>query len=184
MNHLPKTIWTVGHSTLTNEAFISILRAHKIESLADVRLLPGSRRYPHFNGEALAEALSKMDITYTHLPELGGRRKPRPDSPNVAWRNESFRGYADHMETDEFRRGMEKLHEMWKRRRTVIMCAEAVWWKCHRGLIADLLKVEGVEVLHILSEDKVEPHPFTPAARVVAGKLSYHDENAELPLAH
>jgi uncharacterized protein (DUF488 family) len=179
----PQTIWTVGHSTLTLKAFIAILREHKIEALADVRLLPGSKRYPHFNGETLADELGKAGITYVHLTELGGRRRPRADSPNVAWRNENFRGYADHMETDEFRRGLDKLRQIAMQRRTAMMCAEAVWWKCHRSLVADLLKVQGVEVLHILGESKVEPHPFTSAARVVGGKLSYRGEHAELPLA-
>lgn len=183
----PQSVWTVGHSTHSLEAFIGILRAHKIEALADVRLLPGSRRYPHFNREALTTSLQKCGVEYIHFPELGGRRKPRPDSPNSAWRNEAFRGYADHMETPEFLRGIDGLQSLARGKHTAIMCAEVVWWQCHRALISDWLKAHGVEVLHILSENKVEPHPYTSAARIIDGQLSYpaaHEDatHAELPL--
>jgi uncharacterized protein (DUF488 family) len=141
--------------------------------LVDVRTYPGSRRYPQFNKGELAESLNKIQIEYKHELRLGGRRKPRPDSHNSAWRNEQFRGYADHMETEEFKRGVEELLEVAKEKRVVIMCAEAVWWRCHRSLIADYLKAEGHEVIHILDEKKVEEHPFTSAARVIDGRLSY-----------
>ena len=182
-----RTLWTIGHSTHVLQSFLAILRAHRIEMLADVRLLPGSRRYPHFNREPLALSLQNAGVEYQHLPALGGRRKPRPDSPNTAWRNESFRGYADYMETDEFRRGMEQLQQLAADRRVAIMCAEAVWWQCHRALISDWLKARGVEVLHILSESKVEPHPYTSAAQIIDGQLSYRAPRAdatpaELPL--
>lgn len=187
MSQHPPTLWTIGHSTHTLEAFIGILRAHRIEAVADVRVLPGSRRYPHFNLEALSHSLAGVGIGYQHFPDLGGRRKPRPDSPNTAWRNESFRGYADHLESPAFRQAVEALQTLAHGRRTALMCAEAVWWQCHRAIIADWLKVRGVEVLHILSENKVEPHPYTSAARIIDGQLSYRAPRedatpAELPL--
>jgi uncharacterized protein (DUF488 family) len=183
----PQSVWTIGHSTHSLEAFVGILRAHRIEALADVRLLPGSRRYPHFNREVLAASLRETGIEYVHVAELGGRRKPKANSQNIAWRNESFRGYADHMESAEFLRGIDALQELALGKRTAIMCAEAVWWQCHRALISDWLKAHGVEVLHILSENKVEPHPYTSAAQVIDGRLSYRAPredatHAELPL--
>jgi uncharacterized protein (DUF488 family) len=171
-------IWTIGHSTRTIDAFISLLEEHGIKVLADVRSLPGSRRYPQFNKEMLADSLSKAQISYEHFPELGGRRKPKPDSKNIAWRNKSFRGYADYMETDEFHKGVERLLDLAARAGpTGIMCAEAVWWRCHRALISDYLKARGIEVIHILDTNKTEPHPFTSVARFVNGKLSYAAEN-------
>lgn len=166
-------IWTIGHSTHTIEQFIALLTAHAIGAVADVRLLPGSKRYPQFNAETLAESLRAADIRYEHFRELGGRRKPRPDSRNTAWRNESFRGYADYMETHEFGEAIGKLLDLANATPTAIMCAEAVWWRCHRALISDYLKVRGHEVLHIVSATKTEPHPFTSAARVIDGELSY-----------
>ena len=166
-------IWTVGHSTRSGEEFASILQAHDIEVLVDVRTYPGSRRYPQFNRASLAEHLASLKIQYKHEPRLGGRRRARPDSHNTAWRNEQFRGYADHMETDEFKNGVSELLELAANERVAFMCAEAVWWRCHRSLIADYLKAEGHEVIHILDEKKVEEHPFTSAAMIVDGKLSY-----------
>jgi uncharacterized protein (DUF488 family) len=167
------SIWTVGHSTLTMEQFLGVLSSFQIELLVDVRSFPGSRRYPHFNKENLRVLLGSAGIGYAHMPELGGRRKTRPDSPNVAWRNESFRGYADYMETNAFTEGIDRLLEFARERRTAVMCAEAVWWRCHRSLIADYLKADGVTVIHILSEGKSEEHPYTTAAQIVNGKLSY-----------
>ena len=169
----PVQLWTIGHSTLAAEEFIARLQAFRIEQLVDVRSFPGSRRYPHFNRENLRESLTPAGIEYIHMPQLGGRRKTRPDSQNVAWRNESFRGYADYMETEAFREGIARLLELARERRTTIMCAEAVWWRCHRSLIADYLKALGVTVTHILTEKKSEVHPYTSAARIVNGKLSY-----------
>jgi uncharacterized protein (DUF488 family) len=166
-------IWTVGHSTRSAEEFIEILRARGIEILLDVRTFPGSRRYPQFNREALRESLTKVGIEYRHEPRLGGRRSPRPDSHNTAWRNAQFRGYADHMETDEFKQGVRELLELASNKRVAVMCAEAVWWRCHRSLIADYLKTGGHEVVHILDATKTEEHPFTSAARIVDGELSY-----------
>ena len=167
-------IWTIGHSTRTVDEFISLLKENKIKLLADVRAWPGSKRYPQFNKDTLAESLTAHGISYEHFPELGGKRKSRPDSRNTAWRNASFRGYADYMETEQFRKGIERLLEVAvEAGPTAIMCAEAVWWRCHRSLIADYLKARGVEVLHVLGTNKVEPHPYTSAARIVNGELSY-----------
>jgi uncharacterized protein (DUF488 family) len=167
------TIWTIGHSTRTAEKFSEILLAHEIKVLVDVRSFPGSRRLPQFNKAELAESLSSMGIEYRHEPRLGGRRKPRADSHNTAWKNASFRAYADHMESEEFQRGVEELLEIAASERTTVMCAEAVWWRCHRSLIADYLKAEGHTVLHITDQSRTEEHPFTSAARIVDGKLSY-----------
>lgn len=166
-------IWTVGHSTRSGEEFTQILKAHAIEVLVDVRTYPGSRRYPQFNRDALSESLGGAGIKYKHEPRLGGRRSPRPDSHNTAWRNSQFRGYADHMETEEFKSGVRELIELSSGARVAVMCAEAVWWRCHRSLIADYLKAEGHEVVHIIDEKRTEEHPFTSAARIVDGKLSY-----------
>jgi uncharacterized protein (DUF488 family) len=196
-------IWTIGHSTRAIDEFISLLKGNEIKVLVDVRAWPGSKRYPQFNKDALAESLNAHGIRYEHFPELGGKRKSKPDSRNTAWRNASFRGYADYMETEQFQKGIERLldvaaqgaavrhrtdspwrtwaaaevkHDGWEAVTPcaiAIMCAEAVWWRCHRSLIADYLKARGIEVMHILGANKVEPHPYTPAARIVNGELSY-----------
>src|SRR5579862_3034491 len=167
------TIWTIGHSTRTIEEFISLLREHQIEILADVRHFPGSRRFPHFNKLQLARALSTAGIRYEHLVELGGRRPVKPDSHNLLWRNASFRGYADYMETWPFRDGLDRLLKIARTGRTAIMCSEAVWWRCHRSMIADDLKSKGLQVLHILGGGKLQEHPYTSAARIVRGRLVY-----------
>ena len=167
-------IWTIGHSTRAIDEFISLLKENEIKLLADVRAWPGSKRYPQFNKDALAESLTAHGIRYEHFPELGGKRKSKPHSRNTAWRNASFRGYADYMETEQFQKGIDRLLDVAaKVGPTAIMCAEAVWWCCHRSLIADYLKSRGTEVLHILGANKVDPHPYTPAAQIVNGKLSY-----------
>ena len=171
-------IWTIGHSTRAIDDFISLLKENEINLLADVRAWPGSKRYPQFNKDALAESLNAHGIRYEHFPELGGKRKSKPDSRNTAWRNASFRGYADYMETEQFQKGIERLLEVAAEAGpTAIMCAEAVWWRCHRSLIADYLKGRGVEVLHVLGANKVEPHPYTSASRIVNGELSYRPES-------
>jgi uncharacterized protein (DUF488 family) len=191
-------IWTIGHSTRAIDEFISLLEESEIKLLVDVRAWPGSKRYPQFNKDALAESLNAHRIRYEHFPELGGKRKSKPDSHNTAWRNASFRGYADYMETEQFQKGIERLfdiagqgaapkafgaeekHDGWEALTscaTAIMCAEAVWWRCHRSLIADYLKARGVEVLHILSANKIEAHPYTSAARIVNGELSYEADS-------
>ena len=167
------SIFTIGHSTRSLDELIDMLKSFSIETLVDVRSFPGSRRYPHFNRDALRDSLAAAAIDYVHLPALGGRRKPRPDSLNMTWRNESFRGYADYMETEAFQNGIERLMKLGRARRTAIMCSEAVWWRCHRSLIADYLKGAGVTVTHILSAGKSEEHPYTSAAQIVNGKLSY-----------
>jgi uncharacterized protein (DUF488 family) len=171
-------IWTVGHSTRSLEDFIALLRAHGIEALADVRHYPGSRRLPHFNRDALAASLTEAGLEYRHIVRLGGRRKPAADSPNTAWRSDAFRGYADFMATVEFRAGMGEILELAAAKPTAMMCAEAVWWRCHRSLVSDLLKSEGHEVLHIASPTRAEPHPWTTAARMEAGRLSYSADAA------
>lgn len=168
-----RTIWTIGHSTRTQEAFLSLLEAHGIRLLADVRHYPGSRRFPHFNRERLKPAVEEAGVRYAHLPGLGGRRKARPDSPNTAWRNEAFRGYADYMETPAFREAAERLETLAREAPAAVMCAEAVWWRCHRSMIADWLKSRGWTVLHILDEGRAEEHPYTPPARIVRDRLTY-----------
>ena len=172
--------WTIGHSNHTLDVFLGLLKSHEIRVLADVRRYPGSRRHPHFNSEELAAALAKAAVQYLPFPELGGRRRPMKDSPNSAWENEMFRGYADHMMSTEFRNGMDRLCRLAKNQRTAVMCAEALWWQCHRSLIADYLKAGGAKVWHILSETKVEEHPYTSPARIVDGKLSYAPAAAPL----
>ena len=167
-------IWTVGHSTRKIDDFIALLKENGIKLLADVRLYPGSKRYPQFGREALAKSLNEAGVRYEHFPELGGRRKAKPDSKNIAWRNEMFRGYADYMETEDFKKGIDRLVDLAEKSGpAAIMCAEAVWWRCHRSLISDYLKVRGVEVLHIIDHNKIEPHPYTSAAKIVNGQLSY-----------
>jgi uncharacterized protein (DUF488 family) len=168
-----KRIWTIGHSTRSSEKFIALLTAHAMMLVADVRRFPGSRKHPQFGQAALQAALRSAGLEYVHLPELGGRRQPRADSPNTAWRNEAFRGYADYMQSDDYRSGIERLLRLAGRARTVVMCAEALWWRCHRALIADDLKVLGAQVLHIRGAVEVQEHPYTAAARILNGKLSY-----------
>jgi uncharacterized protein (DUF488 family) len=170
-------IWTIGHSTRPIDVFISLLEENEIKLVADVRSLPGSKRYPQFNREMLAKSLTEHGIRYEHFPELGGRRKAKRESHNTAWRNASFRAYADHMETEEFRTGVERLVDLaTKAGPTAIMCAEAVWWRCHRALISDYLKVLGVEVVHIVDANKRGLHPYTSAASIVGGTLSYESK--------
>ena len=167
-------IWTIGHSTRKIDIFLSLLKENGIKLVADVRMFPGSKRYPQFGREALGKSIGEHGISYEHFPELGGRRKAKPDSHNTAWRNESFRGYADYMETEDFRNGIARLIDLENQSGpTAIMCAEAVWWRCHRSLISDYLKARSVEVAHIIDAKKIEQHPFTSAAQIVNGELSY-----------
>lgn len=167
------TIWTIGHSTRSIEEFIDLLRENQIDILVDVRHFPGSRRFPHFNKPELAKSLNAAGIRYEHLVELGGRRPARKDSRNLLWENAAFRGYADYMETESFREGMDRLLKIASEGRTAIMCSEAVWWRCHRSMISDDLKARGVRVLHILAPGKIQEHPYTSVARLVDGKLTY-----------
>ena len=173
MHEIQPRIWTIGHSTRAIDELIEAMQSFEIQLIADVRSFPGSRRYPQFNKENLRASLSGAGVEYQHFRELGGRRRAKPDSLNLAWRNEAFRGYADFMETVEFREGIARLLDVAGRRCTAIMCAEAVWWRCHRSLISDYLRAQGIEVTHIMGVGKSEPHPFTPVARIVNGKLSY-----------
>src|SRR5438046_6260643 len=171
-------IWSIGHSTREIEVFLSLLEENGIKAVADVRMFPGSKRYPQFAREALAKSLGAAGIRYQHFPELGGKRKANPDSRNTAWRNASFRGYADYMDTEQFRKGVERLLGLLREAGPVaIMCAEVVWWRCHRSLISDYLKVRGIEVMHIFDANRIEPHPYTLAARIVNGELSYRPES-------
>jgi uncharacterized protein (DUF488 family) len=166
-------IWTVGHSTKTADDFHALLLAHDVKTLVDVRSFPGSRRFPHFNKDELSSFLLSKQIDYRHLPALGGRRRGRVDSVNTGLSNPSFRAYADHMETEEFKQGVDELGVLAVQERTAIMCAEALWWRCHRSLIADYFKSRGSVVTHILDVAKTEIHPYTTAAKIVDGKLSY-----------
>ncbi len=166
-------IFTIGHSTRPINEFIEILNSISIAHLIDIRHFPGSRRYPHFNKDSLAESLAKANIKYTHIVELGGRRKPEKNSVNTAWRVEAFKGYADHMATDEFKKGMKLLMDIASKETAAYMCSEAVWWSCHRALVSDYLKWKGWLVRHIMAKGKTEEHPYTKAAKIIEGKLSY-----------
>jgi uncharacterized protein (DUF488 family) len=161
---------------------LALLKGHGIQAVADVRRFPASRRHPHFAGEPLAALLEADGIGYRWHPELGGRRAPRPDSRNTGWRVAAFRGYADYMETAEFGLAFGQLMDAARRHRTAIMCAESLWWQCHRRLIADRLVAEGHEVVHIMSESKAEAHRLIAPAKLVAGRLDYGAEQAPLPL--
>ncbi len=166
-------IFTIGHSTHPIADFIAMLKSFHIQVLADIRSMPGSRKYPWFNQSALDALLKEAGIRYIHMPALGGRRKPRPDSVNTAWRSKSFMGYADYMETTEFKTGIEELERLATNERVAYMCSEAVWWRCHRALVSDYLKVRGWEVLHIMAIDKSIEHPYTSPAHPVQGDLFY-----------
>jgi len=152
---------------------IELLDAHGITRLVDVRRFAGSRAHPQFNPPALERSLARAGISYTPMPALGGRRAPRPDSPHTAWRNAAFRGYADYMDTPGFARAAARLARVARRDRVAIMCAEAVWWRCHRSMIADWFKANGWEVLHIMGMGDAREHPYTPVARVTDGMLQY-----------
>lgn len=168
-----KQIWTIGHSTRSWEEFLELLNSFAIEILIDVRSYPGSRKFPHFNKEILEAALPEHNISYRHFKDLGGRRKSNPDSKNTVWRHPSFRSYADYMETNDFKNAAEKLEGLALKKRVAYMCSEAVWWRCHRSMISDYLKVKNWEVLHIMGKDKATEHPFTAPAKVVDGELEY-----------
>jgi len=166
-------LWTIGHSTRAWDVFVAMLGEASIEVLADVRRFAGSRRHPQFSADAMAQALPRAGIEYLPMPQLGGRRRPHPDSPNTAWRNEGFRGYADYMATADYQAERDALATIATSRRVALMCAEAVWWQCHRGLIADDFKAQGWRVVHLLAPGRSEEHPFTSAARIVDGRLDY-----------
>ena len=171
-----KNIWTIGHSTHPLDEFILMLKSFSIELVADIRSFPGSKRYPHFNKEALIISLPLNGIEYVHLKGLGGRRKTNIDSHNTGWRLDSFRGYADYMETDLFKKAIEELERLGGKKRVAFMCAEAVWWRCHRSLVSDYLKHQGWTVIHIMSIKKGEEHLYTTPAKIVGDQLVYSKE--------
>lgn len=167
------TIWTIGHSTRPSGEFLALLGRHRIEAVADVRRFPGSRRCPQYDRVELQAFLAHHQIGYQWLPVLGGRRRPAPDSANIAWRNASFRGYADYMQTPEFAAGLDQLLVLARRMRTTLMCAESMWWRCHRSMIADALRALGITVVHILDAEHSTVHPWTEPARIANGQLTY-----------
>ena len=166
-------VLTIGHSTRPIEEFIELLRQHGVERLVDIRTIPRSRHNPQFNSEALARSLKGAQIEYAHVKDLGGLRHSRPDSANLGWRNASFRGYADYMQTPEFAEALQRLLQMSGEKRCAVMCAEAVPWRCHRSLLADALAARGIAVEHIMSESRRDAHHLTPFAKVEKGKLTY-----------
>ncbi len=172
-----KRVWTIGHGTRALREFVALLRAHGITQLVDVRTVPRSRHNPQFNRDTLPAALARARIAYAHMPGLGGLRHPRADSINTGWRNASFRGYADHMQTDDFARNLDALIRLARRRRTAIMCAETVPWRCHRSLIADALIVRGIPVEHIMSATHAYAHTLTRWAHVSGTRLTYPPES-------
>jgi len=174
------TIATIGHSTRPIDEFMAILKSHGIVCLADVRTIPKSRHNPQFNSDDLARSLEAAGIFYLHLPGLGGLRKPRKDSKNLGWRNASFRGFADYMEAKECEAALEQLVQLASRQRTTIMCAEALWWRCHRSLISDALLVRGIDVVHLMNRRTSEPHRLTSFARIENGRLSYPAQQSSL----
>jgi uncharacterized protein (DUF488 family) len=169
-------IFTLGHSTLPIERFIALLRTYGIEWLVDIRTVPRSRYNPQFNDSALASSLAAEHIDYAHMPALGGLRHARKDSPNAGWRNLSFRGYADYMQTAAFQDALEALMQMSHQKRVAIMCAETLPWRCHRSLVADALSVRGIPVVEILSEGSYRMHTLTPFAQVDGTRISYPPE--------
>lgn len=168
-------VHTAGHSTLSLEAFVDLLAAHGIRAVADVRRYPASRRHPHFAREAFDAGLAAAGITYLWIPELGGRRPTRPDSPHRAWKVEGFRGYADHLETPEFASGLDRLLALAAAHPTAVVCAEAHHTKCHRRILADALLARGIEVLHTRPNTPPEPHHLPPFARIEGTRLIYDD---------
>lgn len=170
-------IYTIGHSTHSITQFIEMLHSFAIKTLADIRRFPGSNKYPQFNKDNLEEALKQNGICYIHLEDLGGRRKVQANSKNNKWRNDSFRGYADYMETPAFENAVTKLEIIAMKQTTAYMCSEAVWWRCHRSMVSDYLKAKGWKVMHIMAVGKAEEHPYTSPARIVDDRVYYYDED-------
>ena len=169
----PAILWTLGHSTKAWEEFLALLHSAQIQAVADVRRFAASRRHPQFASAHMSSALREAGIEYLPIPELGGRRSPRKDSPNTALRVAGFRGYADYMQTDAYQSASAWLASRARSNRTAVMCAESLWWQCHRGLIADDFKSRGWRVLHLLKPGQPQEHPYTRAARIVDGRLDY-----------
>ena len=176
----PLVVLTIGHSTRPLAAFMALLKAHGVKRLVDIRTVPRSRHNPQFNQECLPDALAAAGIQYQHMPGLGGLRHTRRDSPNTGWRNASFRGFADYMQTPEFEESMEKLVTLAGQQPLALMCAEAVPWRCHRSLIADALTVRGIRVEHVMSATRRNPHALTPWARLEGLQITYPPESLSL----
>lgn len=172
-----KTVWTIGHSTHSLDELVAMLHSFNIQIVVDIRSYPGSRKFPQFNKEALELSLPENNIEYIHLKKLGGRRNVNPESKNTTWRHAAFRGYADYMESESFAEGIKELIVIALEKRTAYMCSEAVWWRCHRSMVSDYLKVHGWDVQHIMGVDKSSEHPYTQPARIVAGELTYLSED-------
>ena len=173
------TIYTIGHSTRTIEEFLEMLNSFNVKVLADIRRLPGSRKHPQFDQDALKKSLEEKGIEYIYIEDLGGRRKVSPDSKNTTWLNKSFQGYADYMETESFENGAAELAKLALERPTAMMCSEAVWWRCHRSMVSDYFKAKGWEVLHMMALGKATEHPYTAPARVLGDKVLYSAENPD-----
>ena len=173
-------IYTIGHSTHSLEEFLAMLQSFDIKILADIRSLPGSRKFPQFNQEDLKISMPASGIAYIHLPNLGGRRKVKKDTKNTRWNNPSFRAYADYMETENFKNAVVTLEELALKQNTAMMCSEAVWWRCHRSMVSDYLKAKGWEVLHIMAIGKFQEHKYTSPAIIIGENVIYSDEKSEL----
>ncbi len=178
---VPQEIWTFGHSTRTPDELIALLRHYRIEVVADVRRFPGSRRLPQFMSATLEATLAEQGIGYEWIEALGGRRRAPSGPSTSAWRNTSFRGYAEHLKSDEFASGLQRLLLLAARKPTAMMCAEVLWWRCHRSMVSDVLKLRGIEVWHIQDEQRLTLHPYTSPARLHDGELTY-DEGVGKPL--
>jgi uncharacterized protein (DUF488 family) len=176
---MPPAVLTIGHSDHPLERFLALLAQHEIEALVDIRRFPGSRKHPHFNRDNLAVALPKAGMEYHWLESLGGRRhKQRDESPNRGLENEGFRNYADYMLTDEFRDGVKKLLEVARRKRTALLCAEGLFWRCHRRLVSDFLVTNGVPVQHVMPAGELRAHKLTTGAVIESGRLTYPGEKS------
>lgn len=171
------TIYTIGHSTRSLTEFLDMLRSFNIKILVDIRSLPGSRKFPQFDKENLIISLDEVGVQYIHSADLGGRRKVKSDSKNTRWNNTSFRAYADYMETQAFEHAVVELEHKALKQPTAYMCSEAVWWRCHRSMVSDYLKVKDWTVLHIMGTGKFKEHRYTAPARIVDGNVLYSDEN-------
>ena len=171
------TIYSIGHSTHSIEEFLNMLRSFDIKIIADIRSMPGSRKFPQFDMEKIKISLNEIGIQYIHMADLGGRRKMKKDSKNNRWNNNSFKGYADYMETKEFENAIVKLEHIALDQPTAYMCSEAVWWRCHRSMVSDFLKAKGWTILHIMATGKVQEHKYTSPARIINGNVFYSDEN-------
>ncbi len=177
----PLTVFTIGHSTRPIDEFLDLLRAHAIRQLLDIRTIPKSRRNPQFNTDSLAASLASAGIGYLHMKDLGGLRHPARDSINLGWRNASFRGYADYMQTPAFAEALDRAIQLAKETSpAVLMCAEAVPWRCHRSLVADALVVRGIRVLEIISAAEAKEHALTPFAHVRGNRITYPADQRSL----